>query len=53
MYGICLVLFLATGAISLVGADEYKETDLKQWNAAFVECGHRRGKTFSQCPWDE
>lgn len=36
-YGICLVLFLATGAISLVGADEFKEADLKQWNAAFMD----------------
>ena len=37
MYGICLVLFLAAGAISLAGADEFKEADLKQWNAAFMD----------------
>jgi len=37
MYGICLVLFLAAGAISPVGADEFKEADLKQWNAAFMD----------------
>ncbi len=38
MYGIFfLVLFLATGAISFVGADEFKKSDLKQWNAAFVD----------------
>ena len=32
-----LFLFLATGAISFVGADEFKKSDLKQWNAAFVD----------------
>ena len=37
MYGICLVLFLAAGAISLAGADEFKEADLKQWNAAVMD----------------
>ena len=37
MYGICLILFLTIGAISLVGADEFKEADLKQWNAAFMD----------------
>lgn len=37
MYGIFLILFLAAGAIPLVGADEFKEADLKQWNTAFVD----------------
>jgi len=36
-YGICLALFLAAGAISHVGADEYAKADLKQWNAAFMD----------------
>lgn len=36
-YGTCLVLFLAAGTISHVGADEFTKADLKQWNAAFMD----------------
>ncbi len=47
MFGIlCLVLFLATSVISIVGADEFKKSDLKQWNDAFVDVTVEGEKLF-------